>query len=450
MFYKTHQLYRVYPGYLFWRVVNNDQPRVHYPLASAISNAFGSLLFSNTPKFSVETGSKARNKKYEQRLSEIFQVNDMLSLLQQGAQLQSYSGGVALKLNIDYTLADTPLISAYPQEQYREQKKYGQTVYIDFVDEYKNGEYKLVSRYGRGYISYKLYRNGKQVLLNDLEETKDLKDIVFLDQNGALLNVIFGINIPNRSNNRSDYEGLVSSFHALDEAYSNMVNYLRKTKPNIFISEDIAPKDSYGKAKPLNYFDNNITILDSTPEGTNTSIERDLPDVKVDGYRQSFLAIREAILMSVGLSPSTLGIDGAGANVSGEALNIRERASGRSRNEKLAVWSERLDTFLYATLIFDEAIKNGVVTDGTVRINEIPTLEVKVDFGPMWEKSIGEKMAVYAEAIKNKLASVEFAVQQIYGDMLSDEELQRLIIEIKQQNGMQLTAEETVAIAPTE
>jgi hypothetical protein len=110
MFYKTHQLYQVYPGYLFWRVVNNDQPRVHYPLASAISNAFGSLLFSNTPKFSVETGSKARNKKYEQRLKEIFQVNDILSLLQQSAQQQSYSGGVALKLNIDYSLADTPMM----------------------------------------------------------------------------------------------------------------------------------------------------------------------------------------------------------------------------------------------------------------------------------------------------------------------------------------------------
>jgi hypothetical protein len=257
-------------------------------------------------------------------------------MLQQSAQLQSYSGGVALKLNVDYTLADTPLISAYPREQYKEYKKYGQTVYIDFYDEYPNN-YKLVTRYGRGYITYKLYEGKREVVITSIEETKDLKDIVFLDQNGALLNVIFAINIPNRSNNRSDYEGLISSFHALDESYSNMVNYLRKTKPHTFISEDIAPKDAYGKAKPLNYFDNNITILDSTPEGTNTSIERDVVDIKVDGYKQSFMAIREAILMSVGLSPSTLGIDGAGANASGEALNIRERASGRSRSEKLAV-----------------------------------------------------------------------------------------------------------------
>jgi len=273
---------------------------------------------------------------------------------------------------------------------------------------------------------------------------------VFLDQNGNLLNVIFAINIPNRSNNRSDYDGLVSSFHALDEAYSNMVNYLRKTKPHTFISEDIAPKDSYGKAKPLNYFDNNITILDSTPEGTNTSIERDLVDIKVDGYKQAFMVIREAVLMQVGLSPSTLGIDGAGANASGEALNIRERASGRSRNEKLAVWQERMDTFLKTVLLFDEVLKTGIITDGTVRINDIPTLEVKLDFGPMFEKSIAEKMTIYAEAIKNKLASVEFAVAEVYGDILSDEEIQKLIIEIKQQNGLQLTTEEAAIITPTE
>jgi hypothetical protein len=95
---------------------------------------------------------------------------------------------------------------SYPQEQYREHKRYGQTVYIDFIDYYKGGDYKLITRYGRGYISYKLYKSNKQCLLTDIEETKDLKDIVFLDQNGNLLNVIFAINIPNRSNNRSVIE----------------------------------------------------------------------------------------------------------------------------------------------------------------------------------------------------------------------------------------------------
>lgn len=90
------------------------------------------------------------------------------------------------------------------------------------------------------------------------------------------------------------------------------------------------------------------------------------------------------------------------------------------------------------------------MNDGTVTVNEISVFEVKVDFGDFYQKTIAEKMSVYAEAIKNKLASVEFAVEQVYGDTLSDEEMIRLVIEIKQQNGMQLTLAEQALVNPVE
>ena len=53
-----------------------------------------------------------------------------------------------------------------------------------------------------------------------------------------------------------------------------MVDYVRKTKPNVFITEDLAPKDSRGNALPFNQFDNIITILDKGGIDDQTRIER--------------------------------------------------------------------------------------------------------------------------------------------------------------------------------
>jgi len=259
-----------------------------------------------------------------------------LSLLQNGAQLQSYSGTVGLKLNYDPTISNTPLISIYPKENVEIYRKYGQTIYIDFFD-YFDDDYKLVSRYGLGYIYYSLFKGNSQVPLSSLEQTRDLEDVSFTDREGNLVPIMFATTVQNKSNERSDYDGLISSFHALDEAFSTMVNYLRKTKPNLFITEDIAQKDPSGRPKPLNEFDNVITLLDSTPTGEETKIVRDIEEIKIVGFREAFEAIRENILMKVSLSPATLGLPSGGARESSMALNIRERASMRVRNEKLAI-----------------------------------------------------------------------------------------------------------------
>jgi hypothetical protein len=152
-----------------------------------------------------------------------------------------------------------------------------------------------------------------------------------------MLPFIFAAEIPNKGHGHSDFDGLVSSFHALDESYSAMINYIRKTKPNLFVTENLVPKGPDGRGKTFNEFDTVITMLDNPAGGETTEINRQTIDIQVGGYRQTFETIRDLILQKAGISPSTLGIDSAGANASGEALSIRERASARTRSEKLAV-----------------------------------------------------------------------------------------------------------------
>ena len=442
-FYKTNHNQHLYKGFQFWRSVNTNIPRVHYPMASTISSAFSSLLFSERPSFTIDSGDSNQDKKYGERLEKILDVNDMLSLLQSGAMLQSYSGAVGLKLNVDTTLSDVPLISIYPKEDIKSYKRYGQTIYVDFTDHYDD-EYELVSRYGLGYINYKLYKGNRLVNLDSIPETQGLQDVAFMDKDGQLLPVMFAIVVQNEADEKSDFDGLISLFHALDEVYSSMVDYVRKTKPNVFITEDLAPKDSRGNALPFNQFDNIITILDKGGIDDQTRIERDVIELKIQGYKDAFEIIRETILTKVSLSPGTLGLPSGGANESSISLNIRERASARARSEKLAIWYEKLNSFLYASLVLDSIITKAQITgeEGIYQVEQVEEFVVRASFGAYVEETIDDKLDRNIKALQEKMCSIGYAIVNTYGDELSDVGLMFLIIETKKENGVELNEEE--------
>lgn len=422
--------------------------RAHYPLASAISGAFGTLLFNDKPKFNITHTTPTIERKYVDRLEEIIEYNDMTSLLQEAAKLQSYSGAVAMKLNLDSSVADVPLITLYPKGEYVVHKKYNQVMRIDFTDQMGDG-YELVSHYGYGFIHYTLFQNGRQVNLTELEETKDLEDVMFMNAEGELLPIMFAELVPNKAGEKSDYDGLVSMFHGLDETYSSMLNYIRKTKPHVFITEDLAPKDQSGKAKDFNEFDNIITILDGTPGNEETSIERDVVAVNIQGYTDAIEATRQMVLTKANLSPGTLGLPSMGHRTETTlGINVRERASFRARNEKLAIWKEKLNHFLYAAVMLDHIVANGVKTqDNRFILDTVDYFDIASDFGDNIKPTMEDKIKNFSEAMKNKLVSVEFAVTQIYGKNLSDTELMFLIIQTKQQNGIELSQEEVDVLA---
>ena len=395
-----------------------------------ISKTFGSLLFNQTPEFSVESGSKARDLEYTREIAEINELNDIVTLFQKATRFQSYSGGVAIKLNYDSELSNLPLFTIYPKERFEVEKKFGQILNIKFIDELDE-EHKLITTYGRGYINYNLYKEKKEVPLNRLLETRHLRDITFIDQDQNLLNIMFAVVVDNPGG-RSDYEGLITMFHGLDEAYSSLINYIRKMKPNIFITEDIAPKDGQGRSLPFNEFDNIIKILDGTPSGEATEVNRDAPRIDPSGLIQAIQQEENAILARVGISRATIGLTDGGANASGEALQIREWTSNRSRNEKLAIWRERLQEFYYAVLVFKTLTKEAedLEEGGVFLVREIPDFKVKINFGEFIKDSEESLIDRYVKAMNAGIVSVEFVVRKIWGEELSEEEMAEMIQQI--------------------
>jgi hypothetical protein len=447
-FYKSNYGPNIIHQYKFWQMVNTTMPRLHYPLASTISEAMGNLLFNNETAITIDSGSKARDKKYQARVDEITELNEIQTILQEGARLQSYSGGVGLKLNFDSKIADAPLITTYAKEDFNVERKFGQIVYIDFYDHYEDN-YKLASRYGRGYIHYKLFKGKDQVPLNSIEETEKLKDMAFFDKEGLIVNTLFATAITNKTKEgESDYSTLHDTFHAVDEVYSTFVTYIRRTKPNVFITEDLARKDKNGDAMPLNEFDNIITILDEASMGEdgrrNSKIERSIHEIKIQGYKDSMDKLRNTVLEKVGLSPSTIGINSGGSNESADALRVRERASIKTRSQKLEQWRESLKEFFSAVFIFDQLMNNGdEVSKGIVVTDKIElNFGIKVDFGEYIQENLKERSTVYRELLKDGVISTSFAITQIFGNKLTEDEMLRLTIETKQENGKTLTPEE--------
>ena len=443
-FYKKYFNHEQFHDHNFWRSVNTDMVRVHSPFAATISNTFGALLFYEKPNIRIDANKVSLTKDYQKRLNKIMDVNDFLSLLQEGAQLQSYSGSVGLKLNVDRGISDTPLITLYPKERMNVERKFGQIIYIDFYDYYENGKYILVSRYGRGYINYRLYKGKDEVSLSVLPETADLKDTAFYSDS-KMLPIIFAEAIQNKSGERSDYDGLIPLFQALDETYSSMMNYIRKTKPNTKITEDLLEVNpNTDKPLPRSDFDDNIIILDAAndPEGKTSFIERDITDIDVSGFENTIQQIKEEILMKVSLSPGTLGLQTGGAKESSEALEIRERASVRIRQEKLSIWKEKLATFLSAAILLDTIIPNLVDNIDIYDIEELPDFEIIVDFSEYKTVTFENKQKIFMEQYEKGLIPLAFALISIYGDKYSKEQILELIIATKNEKGLTLTSKE--------
>lgn len=86
-----------------------------------------------------------------------------------------------------------------------------------------------------------------------------------------------------------------------------------------------------------------------------------------------------------------------------------------------------------------DIIENGEEVNGFIVVDELQDVDIRSNFGELHEKSLKQKIDVYRDAIEAGMCSVEFAVEQVFGDQLDDEGLMRLIIETKIQNEIPLS-----------
>lgn len=428
-----------------WSDLEPSLTKVHSSFPASVSQAMSTLLFSSTPVLDVKTGNKETDKRINKVLDEILVNNNIDQLIQEGSQLESYSGGLAAKFSIDKDFSNYPIIEFYPQENVELRVKYGRTYEIVFSDVYSGDHknYLLQSHYGYGYIKYKLYEvredgSKKNVNLNKCEDTKDLRDIYILGNDGKPLNIILAVYKKNRTGTplgRSDYEGLSDIFNVLDSYESLMANYFRygaKVKTEFHESE--LEKDKDGNIKiPSKWGVDAIVLKDSNPMDTSQGINRELPLLDTTAFTEALNNVKKQILDRVGLSYSVFGLGNAGAGEAAEALTIRQENSYKTREEKLMLWRPFLCDICRLCLVYFDILNNNPQTmEGrTVFIvNDKYEFDYLVRFAPYKVQTDKERALDLKAIMDTGLMTKEDAIREYYKDELSEEEIEEKIKEL--------------------
>ena len=409
-FYKTKQcnylIYNPRNQYYYSQVVQ-DIRYVHSGMPSLISYSKARLLMTGDLDYKVIRKNNER-KTETKLLEDICKDNKINEIIKKGVITESWGQRFAYKISYDNEVSDYPIIEVYNPLEYKAIYKRERLQKIIFINKYYDGEYELEEEYGKGYIDYFLYHvvDGTRIPteLDSIEETKDLERIDF--RNKDLMLAV------EKKTDKSDYDGIISEFDSLDEAWSQLMDEIRLGRSEVYVPELLLTNKTFNK------FRKNYAVLgsDMRENGTN-KIEHVQPDIRPEAYQTTINVITNNILLDVGLSPFTIGIDdGIGANSSGDALTKREASSLRTRDEMVKGWEPFLEEFFGLLLKANDEFNKKTIQD----------YEISVDFGDYITPSREEVINQVKTMIDGNIIDTEKALEEIYGELDEDEKIRIL------------------------
>lgn len=400
------------PRESYYYKTSNDIRKVHSGMPSLISYSKLRLLNSGKIIKSVLRKNGNEDKTKTEILNEILIDNNANEIIKKSILTESWGGSFAWKIGCDKKITNYPILEMYNPMEYKTIHKRGRLQAIIFINKIPVDKemYELDEIYGKGFIDYELYQikgNGerKKIDLSYLEETSELKRIELSNKDISLAG--------EKKNDKSDYDGIISEFDALDETYSQLMDEIRLGRSEVYVPENLLTNKTFDR------FRKNFPVLapDMKETGKNV-IEHVQPDIRSTEYSSTINVLVNNILINVGLSPFTVGIDdGIGANSSGDSLTKREATSLRTRNEMVKTWEIFLVEMFTKLLISNDLFNKNVLQE----------YDVKVNFEEYITPSRDEIIAQTSEMVDKGIIDTEKAIDEIYGDMLQDEEKLRIL-----------------------
>jgi len=394
----------------YYSNVDNKIRVIHSGIPSLISYGKSNLLLTGGIETIVGKDDK-ENQKDTDLLKSILKDNDFENtILSNSVATESWSSKFALKISFDKDISKYPIIEKYNPFNYKAIYKRGRIQEIIFTDELYE-DYQLDEIYGWGYIKYELYKIAKdgtrnKVSLDELIDTAEYEDETFNE------NMMLAVE---KKIDKSDYQGIMAEFDALDETWSQLMDEVRTARAETYIPDILTVGKTFNDFRKKYV----VTGSDERENGKN-EISHNQPDIRVEQYTKASVAIRDNILANVHLNPLTIGIDDTiGANASAESIERRETVSLRTRKGMIDTWKPFLENF-YNTLLnaYNWYFKNKSTfveyTITTIFGDYItPNIETRID-----------------NVVKMKNADIiddEKALDVIYGDNLSEEEKNRIL-----------------------
>lgn len=415
----------------FWSAVPSENlsiRKIHSGMPAMIADRLSDIVVADID--SIEVTGEDVNKVWEEiRKDNKFDddIGDVLTKV-------LVSGDGAFKLSIDTEISKYPIIEFFEADRVEYVVKRGRLQEVKFFTYYNkdNKRYKLIESYGKGYVRYTLVDDREnEVSLNILEETAELEEVTYDSDFIMAVPLMFFKSPKWEGRGKSIFDSKSDAFDALDEVISQWIDAIRDGRVQKYIPEDLIPKNpDTGQLMKPNSFDNKfIKIGSSLAEDSKNEIDMKQADINYLAYVESYANTIDMCLQGI-ISPSTLGID----------LKKTDNAEAQREKEKTTLYTRNkiVDTL---TEVIPHLVEIILKTNDVLNKKTPEEYEVSITFGEYASPSFDTVVEIVGKAKSYGIMSIEKAIDELYGDTMTDEEKALEIQRVKEQNGMIETEE---------
>lgn len=407
----------------FWSAsctIGMEIRKIHVGLPAMLCDMLASIVTDDMNL--IDAGSR------QTEWDKIAEENDFIELVKQAITETLYIGDGAFKISFDTNLSKYPILEFYSGDKTEIIRDRGRVKEIVFKTVYnvQRQEYVLLEHYGIGYIHYELTRGGREYDLSVIPELAHLSDVTWNDKFIMAVPLLFYKSAKYKGRGKSIFDAKIDNFDALDEAWSQWMDALRKNRTKEYIPENMLPRNPLdGKVLKPNAFDNAYIKTDgSMAEGTVNKIELVQGNIPHESYLATYITALDLCLQGI-MSPSTLGIDVKKLD-NAEAQREKEKATLYSRNNIVEQLQKVLPKLVTATF-------NAIDTLNKTAIKDI---DIDVTFGEYANPSFESQVETVSKAKQGGIMSIEASVDELYGDTKDDEWKQEEISRLKAEQGI--------------
>ena len=340
-------------------------------------------------------------------------------------------GDGAIKLSFDEKISSFPILEWYSGDKVDFVYKRGRLIELVFKTYYqKDGKtYLLKEHYGYGYVNYELLDGNNKVLLNILDETKELKNLTFDKSVMWAVSFIIDENAKFPGRGASKFDGKYDIFDSLDEIISQWIEAIRLGKAIRYIPECLCPRDPYtGETLPSNPYDNQYIRTDSDmSENSKNQIQVEQSEIQSEKYLQSYITYLGMSIQGI-ISSSTLGIDVKkiqDANASYERQ--MEKTTLYTRQGIIDALREFIPKVINTSLKMFNQLNDGIPGDD---------IDFDISFGEYDSPSFDSQIDTITKAKNGGIMSIETSVDELYGDSKDDDWKAEEVARLKEEQGL--------------
>lgn len=436
--------YTLRNGESFWgrQIKNQGEIFVHVPIAGDIAETSANFLFSESPTIKIAQAHEIKaNQSYkdtQSALDDMLMGNGFFAKILEGAETCSALGGVFIKIAWDNEISPYPIPVIVQADRAIPEFKFGILSAVTFwkvidADDNGNKVFRLLERYEKGSITYKLYlgtadRLGKEVDLKSHDETKDLVDVETVDE---LLAVYVPNVLPNRFDRssylgRSDYAGIEGLMDSLDEVFSSWVREVALAQAKLLVPESFLKDTGTGKKYNLDQMLYVKLDIDPTTLNGTSGITPQQFAIRADEFEKTALNLMDRIITSAGYSPQSFGLNIQGRAESGTALSMRERKSFATKGKKENYWGPALKRIVKLMMLVYNKELGG-------------KLDVDVDVNVAFNDGVTNNLQELATSVKMisdaMAASTDTKVRLLHPEW-DEDQIQAEVERIREENGL--------------